>query len=399
MGLCCQSTTQTQNYDVSESDYREIYLLTHLSRAFVPLGNLGLRLCGSHITHKEKQTSFSITSAWVWFSQEFLHVPWSTFSPILSSMIALAIFVYILGRLFTSCFNSRIQLYSKNRRRTTLGSHIWSRRKIFWRHAGLSRETYIIHARNNKLKTLFGTCSSSCSKISKSLCGKTNSCLTQIATLSCKRKRIRICKMVSCTVKLLPFITNTKRVKKRTHFRRQSGSCLRSSVLDATGSDAKVSVLSKKKSRRRKVTSLMGQIPQQRISEFDTEHEIGPAYHITPKKVEDVYKAMRKGRSFSASKRVLWRNRHRLVLRRGSFRAAIREKEYYCPEPPEEQEDPHMHQTGKEYSSNNGGDGPHSSEEYDPVTDAMRTRKCQKKKAQQKYRKKRLRNAGGRSKE
>ena len=54
---------------------------------------------------------------------------------------------------------------------------------------------------------------------------------------------------------------------------------------------------------------------------------------------------------------MLWRNRHRLVLRR------------------EEQEDPHMHQTGKEYSSNNGGDGPHSSEEYDPEIDAIRTRK------------------------
>ena len=127
----------------------------------------------------------------------------------------------------------------------------------------------------------------------------------------------------------------------------------------------------------------MGQIPSQRISAVDTEQEVGPAYHITLKKVENLYKAMRKGRSFSASKRVLWRNRHLLVLRRDSFKAAaIREKEYDCPEPPEEREDPHIHQTGKEYKSNEGGDGPHSSEEYDPVNDAMRTRKHQEKKAQ-----------------
>ena len=184
--------------------------------------------------------------AGLWSSQEFVQVPWSTFSPILSSMIPLAMFLYILGLLFTTCFHSRIQLTSMSRRRTTLGSHIWSRRKIFWRHARVSRYSYIIHARNNRLETLFGTCSSSCSKISKSLCGKTNPCSTPIATLSGKTKRVRICQMGGSTVKLLPFITNLKRVKKRTHFRRKSGFCFRSSVADATVSDTKVHVVRKK---------------------------------------------------------------------------------------------------------------------------------------------------------
>ena len=131
MGLCWQPTKQIQNYEVLGSDHRGIYFLTYLSRAFVPLRNLGSGMCGLHIKHKEKQSRLSIMFARVWCSYAFLQVPWSTFSPILSSVIAIAIFVYILGMLFTSCFHSRIQLTSKSRRRTTLGSHIWSRRKIF----------------------------------------------------------------------------------------------------------------------------------------------------------------------------------------------------------------------------------------------------------------------------
>ena len=130
-------------------------------------------------------------------------------------MIAFAMFLYILGMLFTSCFHSRIQLTSKNRRRTTLGSHIWTRRKLFWRHARLSRESYIRHAMNNKLEALFGRCNLSCSKISKSLCGKTNPCSTPIATLSGKTKRVRICKKGRSTVKLYPETRVRRRLLKR----------------------------------------------------------------------------------------------------------------------------------------------------------------------------------------
>ena len=176
---------------------------------------------------------------------------------------------------------------------------------------------------NNKLEALFGRCNLSCSKISKSLCGKTKPCSTPIATLSGKTKRVRICKKGRSTVKLYPFITNTKRVKKRIHFRRKSGSSSCRSVLGAIVSDAKVHVITKKKSKRKKASSLVGQIPTKRISADDKEHDVGPAYHITPKQVENVYKAMRKGRSFSASKRVLWRNRHRLVLRRDSLKLLL----------------------------------------------------------------------------
>ena len=46
----------------------------------------------------------------------------------------------------TWCFCSRICLYSTTHRRTTWGSPIWSRRKVFWRHARVSRATFIAHA-------------------------------------------------------------------------------------------------------------------------------------------------------------------------------------------------------------------------------------------------------------
>ena len=59
-------------------------------------------------------------------------------------------------------------------------------------------------------------------------------------------------------------------------------------------------------------------------------------------------------------------------------------------------EEPQWLEMGHEYPSDNQGDGPHSSEEYDPEIDDIRKRKHQQKKAQKKYRKKRRRNSDGR---
>ena len=77
---------------------------------------------------------------------------------------------------------------------------------------------------------------------------------------------------------------------------------------------------------------------------------------------------MRKGRSFQPSRRVLWRNRHKLIRasRELQFRnsygdyyiPASRDIEYECDEPPEEDEDPQWLNTGPKYSSDEAGDGP-----------------------------------------
>ena len=52
--------------------------------------------------------------------------------------------------LLTRYLHYRIHRNSINRRRATLGSHIWSRRKVFWRHARVSRASFIAHAFKNR---------------------------------------------------------------------------------------------------------------------------------------------------------------------------------------------------------------------------------------------------------
>ena len=53
-------------------------------------------------------------------------------------------------------------------------------------------------------------------------------------------------------------------------------------------------------------------------------------------------------------------------------------QEYHVPKPREEDEDPQWIQTGPQYSSDYAGDGPDSSEEYDPEKDNASKRKREK---------------------
>ena len=69
----------------------------------------------------------------------------------------------------------------------------------------------------------------------------------------------------------------------------------------------------------------------------------GPRYNISFQEVWRAYGRMRKGRGFYPSNRVLWKNRHALVLGCSNF--------YGKP-------DPIVPTTGKEFSSHTGGDGP-----------------------------------------
>ena len=94
-------------------------------------------------------------------------------------------------------------------------------------------------------------------------------------------------------------------------------------------------------------------------------NRVAPRYHLTLNQVMEAYKTYRKGRGFQASKKVLWKNRHRLVFgsrnfykfgRYESYR--MREKEYDVPEPPDQDEDPQLLETGPSYSSDEAADGP-----------------------------------------
>ena len=99
----------------------------------------------------------------------------------------------------------------------------------------------------------------------------------------------------------------------------------------------------KKKARR----ALSPKLPKP-TSTQELNHFSAPNYHISYKKALDVYKSTRKGNSFFPSRRVLWRNRHRLIggarFNKNSVCDAYQffskqEKEVFCPEPPEEDED------------------------------------------------------------
>ena len=72
----------------------------------------------------------------------------------------------------------------------------------------------------------------------------------------------------------------------------------------------------------------------------------GPRYNITFDEVKKAYGRMRKGKGFFASKKVLWRNRHALVLGSSNFYKKVRDyddsyyhednTEYDVVEPPDE---------------------------------------------------------------
>ena len=48
--------------------------------------------------------------------------------------------------LITCLLHSRLYAKEIGRRRQRLGSHIWSKRRVFWRNEGVTRQSYIAHA-------------------------------------------------------------------------------------------------------------------------------------------------------------------------------------------------------------------------------------------------------------
>ena len=93
---------------------------------------------------------------------------------------------------------------------------------------------------------------------------------------------------------------------------------------------------------------------------------VGPRYHISSREASKGYRRIRKGRGFYPSKKVIWKNRHALVLgcsnfyRKGKDDEDAREdnKEYDIVEPPEPYDDPVVPTMGGEFSSDKIKDGP-----------------------------------------
>ena len=170
--------------------------------------------------------------------------------------------------------------------------------------------------------------------------------------------------------KMLLFIANPRRkpVKKQIGFRRRTGRPSKSYSVDGLRVSKRVSIaksLSRKKKKRKKKCNVMAQAASQQPSVPSITDGLAPKYHLSYKQVLQAYKKLRKGRGFRASRKVLWKNRHTLVFgsknlyKFGRFESyRMREKEYDITEPPDEEEDPQLLETGPRYSSDEAADGP-----------------------------------------
>ena len=93
---------------------------------------------------------------------------------------------------------------------------------------------------------------------------------------------------------------------------------------------------------------------------------VGPKYNISSREAHKAYGGMRKGRGFYPSKKVIWKNRHALVLGCSNFykkgkddeNLEVDNKEYDIVEPPEPYHDPEVPTTGAGFPSDEGFDGP-----------------------------------------
>ena len=117
-----------------------------------------------------------------------------------------------------------------------------------------------------------------------------------------------------------------------------------------------------RKARKQKIPGVKSDrvLPKQEPVHF------GPRYNISFREAVKAYGRMRKGRGFYPSNKVIWKNRHALVLGCSNFykrgkddeNLKVDNKEYDIVEPPEPSPDPEVPTTGSEFSSDQTGDGP-----------------------------------------
>ena len=131
---------------------RLCFIFTHLSNAFDTQRYLDLGLFGQPSNHTEKRLrSHSVAlstlkNTSLKICEQSCTVDHSIFMEICPNVISLISIIFVLTR----CLHYRIHRNSINRHRATLGSHIWSRKNLFWRHARVSRASYIAYALNTR---------------------------------------------------------------------------------------------------------------------------------------------------------------------------------------------------------------------------------------------------------
>ena len=133
---------------------------------------------------------------------------------------------------------------------------------------------------------------------------------------SCTSGQIRIRSSYDCRrapSKQVAFFDTAKRTKKRMGYRRRCANALNleyPSIRDASFTSKIVRNAPKRKKKVRR--ALSPKLPKP-TSTQELSHFSAPNYHISYKKAF-LPKSMRKGNSSYPIRKVLWRNRHRLVL-------------------------------------------------------------------------------------
>ena len=334
-------------------------------------------------------------------------------------------------RYFIACMTNSNKKRGKYRK---TASAIWTRRRVYWRKRRLSRAEYVVEMKSKQTAptgvvisfenipnpalrqrtrndNVQGEAMNSRPLATKKSCGGGKDGKRSFdycrRRKSCTSGQIRIRSSYDCRrapSKQVAFFDTAKRTKKRMGYRRRCANALNleyPSIRDASFKSKIVRNAPKRKKKARR--ALSPKLPEP-TSTQELNHFSAPKYHISYKKALDVYKSTRKGNSFFPSRRVLWRNRHRLI-RRARFNknrvcddyqfSSKQEKEVFCPEPPEEDENiveyeaPQWNLTGSEYSSDPTGDGPDSSDEYDPEKDKAIKRKKQDVRKHRRLRRKR----------
>ena len=317
----------------------------------------------------------------------------------------------VISYVLLLCYRSFKRSSSMIRKRQSLSSCLWTRRKVHWRNLRLSRSVYVLDAKRRLSesrrygmgKTSLSWKGKSAKTLSKMITmGSDSASETKVVELpfkdvSVQQKTESACEAGSRAIKFkkkrqttskkrLPFIVNApwKQRKKQNGFHRRSGRTFQGSTVERMekpdNANAKRSISRKKKKKKCRVLGKKDRkhSPQPAVKEDDY-----PKYHVTFNRVLEAYRSLRKGRGFHASKRVIWRNRHRLIGAnkdlckvygyRDENYWRIREKEYDVCEPQEEQENPHVDQICGEHPSNIAKVGPaHPPEEQeDPHLDQV----------------------------
>ena len=178
------------------------------------------------------------------------------------------------------------------------------------------------------------------------------------------RKKLALSEEEMLGIKVSDFFYNLRRSRKLKKKKIRCGEkgLRQSRDLFPHGRDAKGRGVRLRKGRKQKIPGVKSDrvVPKQEPIHY------GPRNNISFREAVKAYGRIRKGRGFYPSNKVIWRNRHALVLgcsnfyRKGKDDENLREdnKEYDIVEPPEPSPDPDVPTTGSEFSSDQTGNGP-----------------------------------------